>query len=242
MIRDTRKTRVLLKISGESLQWERDSGLDPKFLHELATEIKKIWETGVEIAIVLWGGNLFRGEAAAQQGMDRSAADYMGMIATIMNGIALQDALEQVWVDTRLMSALDLPQVAEHYIKRKAERHLEKGRIVISVWGSGNPYFTTDSAGVLRALELDCDMMIKATKVDGVYTKDPKKHSDAQLIEHASYKDVIHKEIRVMDHTAITLAKEWEMTLKVVNLYKKWAIARAIEGKKEGTTIDGNEK
>lgn len=183
--------------------------------------MKSLWSQDIELAIVLGGGNLFRGMAAAENGMDRSPADYMGMIATIMNGVALQDALEQVGVDTRLMSALELPQVAEHYIKRRAERHLEKGRIVICVGGSGNPYFTTDSAGVLRALELDCDMMIKATKVDGVYDKDPKKFDDAVMIEQASYRDVIHKEIRVMDHTAITLAKEGNMTLKVVNLYKK---------------------
>jgi len=238
MIRDKRKKRVLLKISGEALMGEREHGIDPSFLQILAENIKHIHKQDIEVAIVLGGGNLFRGMAAAENGMERSPADFMGMLATIMNGIALQDALEQAKVDTRLMSALELPQVAEHYIKRRAERHLEKGRVVICVGGSGNPYFTTDSAGVLRALELSCDMMIKATKVDGVYDKDPKKYDDAVMIEKASYKDVIHKEIRVMDHTAITLAKEGNMVLKVVNLYKDGAILRAIEGKKEGTTIE----
>ena len=231
------KKRVLLKISGEALQGDREHGIDPQFLKELWHDIQEIYDAGVEIAIVLWWGNLFRGFAWAANGMDRTAADYMGMIATVMNGVALQDALESLWMQARLMSALELPQVAEHYIKRKAVRHLEKWRIVISVAGSGNPYFTTDSAGVLRALELSCDMVIKATKVDGVYTKDPKIHDDAELIEHATYKDVINKDIRVMDHTAITLAKDGDMVLKVVNLYKKWAILKAIHGEKEGTTI-----
>ena len=230
--------RVLLKISGEALQWERDHGIDPKFLKKLALSLKEIYDTWIEIAIVLGGGNIFRGLAASANWMDRTAADYMWMMATIMNGVALQDALETAWIETRLTSALQLPEVAEYYIKRKAKKHLSKWRIVIVVWGSWNPFFTTDSAGVLRALELDCDMCIKATKVDGVYESDPIKNPNAKLIEHATYNDVIHKEIRVMDHTAITLAKEWNMPIKVVNLYKKWAIMNAINGKREGTTID----
>ncbi len=230
--------RVLLKISGEALSGENEHGIDPKFLKELAFSLKEIHDQDIELAIVLWGGNIFRGMAAAANGMDRTAADYMWMIATIMNGVAFQDALESAGMDTRLMSALQLPEVAEHYIKRKASRHLEKGRIVICVAGSGNPFFTTDSAAVLRALEMNCDMCIKATKVDGVYDSDPEMNPDAQMIEHASYSDVIHKEIRVMDHTAITLAKEGNMPIKVVNLYKKGAILRAIKWEKEGTTID----
>jgi len=164
--------RVLIKISGEALQWSKDHGIDPDFIHDLAKKISRIKETWVEIAIVLGWWNIFRWISGAADGMDRTPADYMGMLATVMNGIAFQDALEWVWVKTRLMSALNIPQVAEQYIQQKASRHLEKGRIVILVAGTGNPYFTTDSAGTLRALELECTMMIKATKVDGVYNKD----------------------------------------------------------------------
>ena len=231
------KQRVLIKISGEALQWDNDHGIDPKFLHDLAGKIKRIQDAGVEIAIVLGWGNIFRWVSGAAGWMDRTPADYMGMLATVMNWVAFQDALESAWLDARLMSALHLPEVAEYYVKQKATRHLEKWRIIVLVAGSGNPYFTTDSAGALRALELSCDMMIKATKVDGVYTKDPKKHDDAELIKKASYKDVINKDIRVMDHTAITLAKDGELVLKVVNLYKPGSILDAIQGKDEGTTI-----
>ena len=231
------KQRVLIKISGEALQWDNDHGIDPKFLHELALKIKTIQDSWVEIAIVLGGWNIFRWVSGAAGWMDRTPADYMGMLATVMNGVAFHDALETAWLDARLMSAIHLPEVAEYYIKQKATRHLEKWKIIILVAGSGNPYFTTDSAGALRALELNCDMMIKATKVDGVYTKDPKKYDDAELIKTASYNDVINKEIKVMDHTAITLAKEGNLVLKVVNLYKPTSILDAIEGKDEGTTI-----
>jgi len=229
--------RVLLKISWEALQWERTHWIDPKFLQKLALQIKEIKDKWHEIVIVLWGGNIFRWVAWAANGIDRTAADYMWMLATIMNWVAMQDALEKAWMVTRLVSALDIPEVWEKYIKRRAERHLEKWRIVISVAWTGNPYFTTDSAWVLRGLELNCDMVIKATKVDWVYDKDPMKCKDAKLIKKASFKDVIHKEIRVMDHTAITLAKEWNLKLKVVNLYKPWAILKAIETDEEGTTI-----
>ena len=229
--------RVLLKISGEALQGERSHGIDPKFLEELSGNIKNIHDKWIEIAIVLGGWNIFRGVAGAANWIDRTAADYMGMLATIMNGVAMQDALEKTWIETRLVSALDIPEIGEKYIKRKAERHLEKWRIVISVAGTGNPYFTTDSAWVLRGLELNCDMVIKATKVDWVFDKDPMKYDDAELIKKASYKDVLVKDIKVMDHTAITLAKEGNLVLKVVSLYKDWAILRAIMGEDEGTTI-----
>ncbi len=231
------KKRVLIKISWEALQWEHDHGIDPHFLHDLAKKISRIRDTWVEIAIVLWGGNIFRWVSGAAGWMDRTPADYMWMLATVMNGVAFQDALQSIGLDARLMSALHLPKVAEEYIKQKAVRHLEKWRVIILVAGTGNPYFTTDSAGALRALELSCDMMIKATKVDGVYTKDPKTHDDAELIKKASYKDVINKDIRVMDHTAITLAKDGELIVKVVNLFKPGSILDAIEGKDEGTTI-----
>lgn len=229
--------RVLLKISGEALQGERKHGIDPQFLQTLAQHIQEIHNEWVELAIVLGGWNIFRGLAASANGMDRTAADYMGMIATIMNGVAFKDALCSVGVDARLMSALHLPEVAEYYVTPKALHHLKNNRVVICVAGSGSPFFTTDSAGVLRALELQCDMCIKATKVDGVYDSDPKTNPDAQMIESASYDDVLSKNIRVMDHTAITLAKEGSMPLRVVNLYKKGAMMRAINGENEGTTI-----
>jgi len=229
--------RVMLKISWEALQGERTHGIDPKFIHELALQIKEIKDAGHQIAIVLWGWNIFRWVAGAANGIDRTAADYMWMLATIMNWVAMQDALEKVWITTRLVSALDIPEIWEKYIKRRAERHLEKWRIVISVAWTGNPYFTTDSAWVLRWLELGCDMVIKATKVDWVYDKDPMKCSDAKLIKQASFRDVIDKDIKVMDHTAITLAKEGNLTLKVVNLYKPGAILKAIETNEEWTTI-----
>lgn len=229
--------KVLLKISWEALEWERDHGIDPKFLKKLATEIKEIQNAGIGIAIVLGWGNIFRGIAGAANGMDRTAADYMGMLATIMNGVALQDALERVWCQTRLMSAIDIPEVGEKYIKRRGIRHIEKGRIVICVAGTGNPYFTTDSAWVLRALELECDMMIKATKVDGVYDKDPLKYTDALLIKNATYDEVIKNNIRVMDQTGIALARESKLQIKVVNLYKQWAMKRAALWEDEGTTI-----
>lgn len=237
MIEGARRKRVLIKISWEALEWERDHGIDPQFLKKLSYHIKEIQEAWIEIGLVLWGGNIFRGIAGSANGMDRTAADYMGMLATVMNGVAMQDALESVGLETRLMSALDIPEVGEKYIKRRGERHMEKWRIVICVAGTGNPYFTTDSAWVLRALELECDMMIKATKVDGVFDKDPKKYSDAKLIPHASYEQVIKNDIRVMDQTAIALAKDGNLMLKVVNLYKDGAIFRAIMWEKEGTTI-----
>jgi len=230
--------RVLLKISGEALQWEREHGIDPQFLQRLAQDIQEISNSGVELAIVLGGGNIFRGLAASANGMNRTAADYMWMIATVMNGVAFTDALNSTNVDARLMSALHLPEVAEYYVTPKAVHHLKQKRVVVCVAWSGSPFFTTDSAAVLRALEMQCDMCIKATKVDGVYDSDPKTNPDAQMIESASYDEVLTKNIRVMDHTAITLAKEGSMPLKVVNLYKKGAMMRAINQEKEGTTIE----
>jgi len=231
------KKRILLKISWEALEWSRSHGIDPKFIRELALEIKKIHDEWFELTIVLWGGNIFRWMAWAANWMDRTAADYMWMMATIMNGVAMQDALEEVWCETRLMSALDIPEIWEKYIKRRWERHMEKWRIVISVAWTWNPYFTTDSAWVLRALELECDMMIKATKVDWVFDRDPMKFEDAKLIKNASYEEVIKNNIRVMDQTGIALAKEWELKIKVVNLYKQWAMLRACKNEDEWTTI-----
>ncbi len=231
------KKKILIKISWESLQWEKDHGIDSSFMKKLAQDIKEIHDKNIAIAIVLWAGNIFRGIAWVENWMERTAWDYMWMLGTIINGIAMQDALEWIGCETRLMSALDIPEVWEKYIKRKWVRHMEKWRIVICVAGTWNPYFTTDTAWVLRALELECDIMIKATKVDGVYDKDPKKYTDAILIEHASYESVIKNDIKVMDQTGIALAKEWNLKLKVVNLYKKGAILRACLDEKEGTTI-----
>lgn len=229
--------RILLKISGEALEWEREYGIDPKFIRKLALDIKKIQENWFEIRIVLWGWNIFRWMAWAANGMDRTAWDYMWMLATIMNWVAMQDALESVWCETRLMSALDIPEIWEKYIKRRWIRHMEKKRIVICVAGTWNPYFTTDTAWVLRALELECDMMIKATKVDWVYDKDPLKYYDAKIIKNVTYDDVIKNNIKVMDQTAISLAREWKLLLKVVSLYKENAILKACMWEDEGTTI-----
>lgn len=229
--------KVLLKISGEALEGERDHGIDPKFLKELSLQIWEIVDLWVNVALVLGGWNIFRWISGAWNGMDRSARDYMGMLATVMNWVAMQDALESVWYQTRLMSALDIPEIWEKYIKRRWMRHLEKWRIVICVAGIWNPYFTTDTAWVLRAIDLECDMMIKATKVDGVYTKDPIKYKDAELIKYATYDEVIKNDIRVMDQAGIALAKEWNLKLKIVSLYKPWAIKNAILWDDEWTTI-----
>lgn len=229
--------RVLLKISGEALEGTRDHGIDPAFIKSLAFQIKEIHDSWIEIAIVLGWWNIFRWVSGRAWWMDRVAADYMWMLATIMNWVAMQDALESVWVETRLMSALDIPEVWEKYIKRRWTRHMEKKRIVICVAWTGNPYFTTDSAWVLRALELECDLMIKATKVDWVYNKDPKKYTDAKLIKEATYEDVIKNDIKVMDQTAVALAKDWKLELRVINLFKEWSMIRACLWEEEGTII-----
>lgn len=230
--------KILLKISWEALEWARDHWIDPKFMKKLATEIKEIQDSWVGIAIVLWWWNIFRGVAWAANWMDRTAADYMWMLATIMNWIAMQDALWSVWCETRLMSALDIPEVWEKYIKAKWIRHMQKWRIIICVAWTWNPYFTTDTAWVLRALELECDIMIKATKVDWVYDKDPIKNPDAVFLKNINYDDVIKKDIKVMDQTWIALAKEWKLKLKIVNLFKPQAILRSCKWEDEWTTIE----
>lgn len=229
--------KVLLKISWEALEWSRDHWIDPSFLKELSLQIKEIYDNGYDLAIVLWWGNIFRWISWSANGMDRTAADYMWMLATVMNWVAMQDALESIWLETRLMSALDIPEIWEKYIKRRGIRHMEKRRIVICVAWTGNPYFTTDTAGVLRALELECDIMIKATKVDGVYDKDPVKNTDAKLIKNASYEEVIKKDIKVMDQTWIALAREWWLKLGVVSLYKEKSILNFCKWEDEGTLI-----
>lgn len=229
--------KILLKISGEALEWERDHWIDPKFIKKLALEIKEVHDAWIQIAIVLWWWNIFRWISWAANWMDRTAADYMWMLATIMNWVAMQDALESVWCQTRLMSALDIPEVWEKYIKRRWIRHMEKSRIVICVAWTWNPYFTTDTAWVLRALELECNVMIKATKVDWVYDKDPVKYSDAKLIKNATYDEVIKNDLRVMDQTWIALARESKLKIKVINLFKTWAILKSALWEDEGTTI-----
>lgn len=222
--------RILLKVSGEFLMGDRDYGLDVKTVDRIAEEVKVIRGLGIEVCIVVGGGNIFRGVSAAAYGMHRAAADNIGMLATVMNSIAFQNSLERVSVDTRVMSAIHMPNVCEPYIQRRAIRHLDKGRVVICAAGSGNPYFTTDTAAVLRALETNCDAFIKATKVDGVYDSDPVKNPNAQFLQKLSYSEVIDKNIKVMDHTAITLAKENGIPMIVFSLKEKGNLEKVLSG------------
>lgn len=229
--------RILLKLSGEALMGDDLFGINTTVLDRISEEIKEIVDLGVEMGIVIGAGNIFRGVKGASQGMDRTAADNMGMLATVINSLALQDALERAGVVTRVMSAIPMRLVCEPYIRRRATRHLEKGRAVIFAAGTGNPYFTTDSAGVLRALEIDADIIIKATKVDGVYDKDPVLHSDAVKFETLSYDDVLAKNLRVMDAAGIALAKEDGKPIMVLNMTTSGNIKKALLGEKVGTVI-----
>jgi uridylate kinase len=222
--------RILLKISGEFLMGDRDYGLDVKTVDRIAREVKIIRNLGIEICIVIGGGNIFRGVSAAAYGMHRAAADNIGMLATVMNSIAFQNSLERIGVDTRVMSAIHMPNVCEPYIQRRAIRHLDKGRVVICAAGSGNPYFTTDTAAVLRALETNCDTFVKATKVDGVYDSDPVKNPNAQFLGKLSYDEVIDRNIKVMDHTAITLAKENGIPMIVFSLREEGNLEKVLLG------------
>jgi len=229
--------RVLLKLSGEALMGDREYGIDPHFIDELAEEIKSVYEIGAEIAIVIGGGNIFRGVKGSSMGMDRATADYMGMLATVMNALALQDILEKKEVPTRVMSAIEMRQIAEPYIRRRAIRHLEKGRIVIFAAGTGSPFFTTDTTGALRAAEIRADVLLKATKVDGIYDKDPQKHPDAKLLREISYLDAINKDLKVMDHTALTLCMENKLPIVVFNIKKKGNLMKILLGEKIGSTV-----
>jgi uridylate kinase len=229
--------RILLKLSGEALMGNDSFGINTNVLEEISSEIKDIIDLGVETGIVIGAGNIFRGVKGASQGMDRTAADNMGMLATVINSLALQDALERCGVVTRVMSAIPMRLVCEPYIRRRATRHLEKGRAVIFAAGTGNPYFTTDSAGVLRALEIDADVIIKATKVDGVYDKDPVVHSDALKFDTLGYDDVLSKNLRVMDAAGIALAKEDSKPIMVLNMTVSGNIKRAVTGEVIGTII-----
>ena len=229
--------RVLLKLSGESLQGEQGYGISRETIGDLAAEIKEVQELGVQLAVVIGGGNIFRGVAGAATGMDRATADYIGMLATMMNALALQEVLEEHGVATRVQSAIGMMQLAEPYIRRRAERHLEKNRVVILAGGTGNPYFTTDTGASLRANEIGADALLKATKVDGVYDSDPKKNPDAKRFEQLSYLDVLQKDLKVMDATAISMCKENNLPVLVFDLTTKGNIRRAIIGEPIGTWI-----
>jgi len=229
--------RILLKLSGEVLAGEQDFGIDPTKATQLANEIKSIHEMGVDIILIIGGGNIFRGLQAASKGMDRVTGDYLGMLATIMNAISLQDALEKSGVETRTLSAITVSQISEPYIRRRALRHLDKGRIVIVAGGTGNPYFTTDTAAALRATELKAQVLLKGTKVDGVFDKDPVVDSDAVRYNNVSFTEVLEKNLRVMDLTAITLCKENALPICVFNINNKGDLKRIVEGKNIGTTI-----
>lgn len=234
--------RVLLKLSGEALMGDAGYGIDPKVVDDIAKEVADVVHDGVQVAITVGGGNIFRGLAGSAGGMDRAQADYIGMLATVMNALALQDAFEKNDVPTRVMSAIEMREVCEPYIRRRAIRHLEKGRVTIFAGGTGNPYFTTDTTAALRALEIDAEAILKATKVDGVYDKDPVKYPDAQKYDEVSYLDVIAKELRVMDTTATALAKDNNMPIVVFNLTHSGNIKNVLQGKKVGTTVVGEDK
>ena len=229
---------ILLKLSGEALQGEQGYGIDNDILNRIAREISEVSKLGVRISIVIGGGNIYRGVSAAAAGMDRTTADYMGMLATAINSIALQHFLEKHGLVTRVQSALELNRVAEPYIQRRALRHLEKGRIVIFAAGTGNPYFTTDTAASLRALEINADIILKATKVNGVYDKDPNKFKDAKMFKSLKYMQVLEKELEIMDSTAISLCKDNKIPICVFNLFQKDNIKKIVMGKKVGTTVN----
>ena len=229
--------RVLLKLSGEALGGEKGEGISLSVLEFLAEEILDIVKKGVELAIVIGGGNIHRGVAGATRGMDRTSSDHMGMLATVINSLALQDALERKGLFTRVLSAIEMKEIAEPYIRRRAIRHLEKGRIVIFAAGTGNPYFTTDTTAALRANEIDAEVILKATKVDGIYDRDPKIHPNSEKFEALTYIEVLNKEIKVMDSTAITLCMDNDMDILVFDVNKKGNIQRAISGEKIGTLV-----
>jgi len=230
-------SRILLKLSGEALQGKQGYGVDADVLRAMAGEIGELIELGVEVAIVIGGGNIFRGMSAAASGMDRASADYMGMLATVMNSLALQDALEQRGVYTRVLSAIEMKEVAEPYIRRRATRHLEKGRVVIFAAGTGNPYFTTDTAAALRAMEVQAEVLLKATKVDGVYDRDPALHDDAVRFSRLTYLDVLSKGLNVMDATAISLCKENNLPIVVFDMLTRNNIRRVVCGEPIGTLV-----
>ena len=229
--------RVLLKISGEALMGEKAYGLDPAMVDQVADEIKSVHDSGVEVCLVIGGGNIFRGISAAANGMERSTGDYMGMLATVMNAMAMQSALEAKGIQTRVQSALPISAVCEPYIRRRAVRHMEKKRIVIFAAGTGNPYFTTDTAAALRASEMGCKALLKATKVDGVYDADPEKYPEAKRFDELTYLDVLSKDLKVMDAPAISLARENSIPILIFSIYKTGAFAEVVNGQGRFTII-----
>ena len=231
--------RILLKLSGEALMGDGKYGISPKTLQQIALEVRDVVEMGVELGIVIGGGNIFRGVSASAEGMDRASADYMGMLATVINALSLQDALEKLSVYTRVQSAIEMQQLAEPYIRRRAVRHLEKGRVVIFAAGTGNPYFTTDTAASLRAMEIHAEVILKATKVDGIYSADPHKDPTATRYKSLSYLDVLKKNLKVMDSTAISLCMDNKLPIVVFDLTAKGNIAKAVLGSEEVGTLVG---
>ena len=229
--------RVLIKISGEALMGNLKYGIDVKTINNISKEIKKVLQNKYQICLIIGGGNIFRGIKGASEGIDRSTSDYMGMLATVMNALSLQSSLEKLNIPTRVQSAISMSQIAEPYIRRKSIRHLEKNRIVIFAAGTGNPFFSTDTAASLRASELNCSVIVKATKVNGIYDKDPVKYKKANLYKNISYNDVITKNLKVMDLTAISLAKESKIPILITNIFKKNSLISALKGKGEYSTI-----
>lgn len=232
-----RYRRVLLKLSGESLMGEKGYGIDPDTVRYMAEEIKKAYDLGTEIAVVIGGGNIFRGVEAAKQGIERATADYMGMLATVINALALQNSLEKIGVDTRVQSAIEMRELAEPYIRRKAIRHLEKGRVVIFAAGTGNPYFTTDTAAALRALEIGAQLIMKGTKVDGIYSSDPVKDPKAKKFDTLTYMDVLRNSLKVMDSTAITLCMDNNVPIVVFNIRQPDSFKKILLGEKIGSFV-----
>ena len=226
-----------MKLSGEALAGDASQGINAKVIQQIASDLEEGLESGVQMGIVIGGGNIFRGVAASAQGMDRASSDYMGMLATVINALALQDALEKKGLATRVQTAIGMAEIAEPYIRRKAIRHLEKGRVVIFAAGTGNPYFTTDTAASLRAMEINADVIMKATKVDGIFDKDPKIHPDAKLYKELSYMDVLSKGLKVMDSTAISLCMDNKLPIITFNLTESGNIAKVIRGEKIGTIV-----
>ena len=229
--------RITLKLSGEALQGAQGFGIDPEVLETIAREVKNVVELDVELSIVIGGGNIFRGVKASAQGMDRTSADYMGMLATVMNAIALQDALERMGVVTRVLSAIEMKEIAEPYIRRRATRHLERARVVIFAAGTGNPFFTTDTAAALRAMEVGSEVLLKATKVDGVYDKDPVEHADAVRFDRLDHSEVLRRGLHVMDSTAITLCRENDLPIVVFDMLSSGNIERVVRGESLGTLV-----
>ena len=234
---DYKSKRVLLKVSGEALMGERDYGIDTDTVKRIAGEVASAHSKGLQIALVIGAGNIFRGLSAQAGGIERSSADYMGMLATVMNALAMQSALEQMGVDTRVQSAIPMPTVCEPYIKRKADRHMEKGRVVIFAAGTGNPYFTTDTAAALRAAEMECDALLKGTQVDGVYDKDPNKHEDASRYDRLSYQKVLADDLRVMDAAAVTLMRENSIPIIVFSIHERGGLDKVMAGRGTQTII-----